>query len=78
MRRKAEPQPMSGQQTLASRPVEELRRLPFHIAVERLREAEAIGVPVETLPEALPVAEIVTLENVFQHRTDKPVHSRRL
>mgnify|MGYP001359009269 FL=1 len=69
---------MSGQQTLASRPVEELRRLPFHIAVERLREAEAIGVPVETLPEALPVAEIVTLENVFQHRTDKPVHSRRL
>jgi ParB-like chromosome segregation protein Spo0J len=61
---------MSGQQTLASRTIDELRSLPFGIAVERLREAEAIVVPFETLPEALPTAAIVTLENVFQHRTD--------
>ncbi|MDQ0313657.1 ParB N-terminal domain-containing protein [Amorphus orientalis] len=68
---------MSGQQTIASRTIDDLRQLPFHVALDLLRSAESIVVPGDTSPESLPVADIVTLENVFQHRVDEGTELER-
>lgn len=68
---------MSGMRFLAGHQTEHLAKMPFHEAVALLRDAEGIEVPGEIPTEGLPLDEIVTLENVFQHRMDEAAEIER-